>query len=84
MKKISAFAAFAAILSVCACNKNEGTDDGSPKKIDFTAVSSAFKSGPQVNRIRICTASDTVHDNRTDCKLSFVRLCACLTLNQRR
>ena len=49
MKKISAFAAFAAILSVCACNKNEGTDDGSPKKIDFTAVSSAFKSGPQVS-----------------------------------
>ena len=49
MKKISAFAAFAAILSVCACNKNEGTDDGSPKKIDFTAVSSAFTSGPQVS-----------------------------------
>lgn len=47
MKKISAFAAFAALLSVCACNKNEKVDDGTPKKLDFTAVSTAFTSGPQ-------------------------------------
>ncbi len=49
MKKISAFAAFAAILSVCACNKNESVDDGTPKKVDFSAATTAFTSGPQVS-----------------------------------
>lgn len=44
MKKISAFMAFAAIMSVCACNKNED-----PGSIDeFSASASAFASGPKV------------------------------------
>ncbi len=45
MKKISAFVAFAAIMSVCACNKNEG-----PGSInEFSASTTAFTSGPKVS-----------------------------------
>lgn len=35
-----------------------------------------------VNAARISAGSHTVHDNRTDCKLSFVALISCLALNQ--
>lgn len=45
MKKISAFVAFAAIMSVCACNKNEG-----PGSIgEFSASTTSFTSGPKVS-----------------------------------
>ena len=35
-----------------------------------------------VNAARISAGSHTVHNNRTDCKLSFVALVSCLALNQ--